>query len=366
MRSGSSPADSSTLCSSGAYVARAAARRRSRRSAPSPASSLLAVILAGGIGLAGILPCLFASGREHRLRPAELGGPRARRVSARRRQRLGAARRAAVLHRRSGGAAGRRRRRRLGGADGDRGRDARARAAAVMVVHASARAATARATRPGSRTPRRGPGPVRLFAWRSHASEFFAIMSAFPTGVAIVTTLEPDGTPRGPDHERRHERSAEPPILLVSVDRHSRTLPALAHTKRFVDQLHARRLRRAVRAVRVEGRRQVLRRRLDAPVSAECRSCTRERWPMPSARRSKSSRSATTWSSPVCGRGGLAARAGRRADRVLPARVLERAVRASGRLSYEGREPVSCSCRSGRARDANGRSSGTATGPSSG
>ena len=25
--------------------------------------------------------------------------------------------------------------------------------------------------------------------------EFFAIMTAFPTGVAIVTTVEPDGTP---------------------------------------------------------------------------------------------------------------------------------------------------------------------------
>lgn len=63
---------------------------------------------------------------------------------------------------------------------------------------------------------------------------FFAIMSAFPTGVAIVTTLEPDGTPRGLTTNAVTSVSAEPPILLVCVDRNSRTLPALLHTKRFV------------------------------------------------------------------------------------------------------------------------------------
>lgn len=64
--------------------------------------------------------------------------------------------------------------------------------------------------------------------------EFKAIMSAFPTGVAIVTTLEPDGTPRGLTTNAVTSVSAEPPILLVCVDRDSRTLPALLHTKRFV------------------------------------------------------------------------------------------------------------------------------------
>ena len=64
--------------------------------------------------------------------------------------------------------------------------------------------------------------------------EFFAIMSAFPTGVAIVTTLEPDGTPRGLTTNAVTSVSASPPILLVSVDRGSRTLPALVHSKRFV------------------------------------------------------------------------------------------------------------------------------------
>ena len=64
--------------------------------------------------------------------------------------------------------------------------------------------------------------------------QFFAIMSAFPTGVAIVTTLESDGTPRGLTTNAVTSISAEPPILLVSVDRQSRTLPALLHSKRFV------------------------------------------------------------------------------------------------------------------------------------
>ena len=64
--------------------------------------------------------------------------------------------------------------------------------------------------------------------------EFFGIMSAFPTGVAIVTTLEPDGTPRGLTTNAVTSVSADPPILLVCVDRSSRTLPALLHTKRFV------------------------------------------------------------------------------------------------------------------------------------
>ena len=53
-------------------------------------------------------------------------------------------------------------------------------------------------------------------------------------GVAIVTTLEPDGTPRGLTTNAVASVSAAPPILLVAVDRGSRTLPALLHSKRFV------------------------------------------------------------------------------------------------------------------------------------
>ncbi|MBA2764158.1 MAG: flavin reductase family protein [Thermoleophilaceae bacterium] len=64
--------------------------------------------------------------------------------------------------------------------------------------------------------------------------EFVSIMSAFPTGVAIVTTLDEEGRPRGLTTNAVCAVSAEPPMLLVCVDRTSRTLAALRHAKRFV------------------------------------------------------------------------------------------------------------------------------------
>jgi flavin reductase (DIM6/NTAB) family NADH-FMN oxidoreductase RutF len=64
--------------------------------------------------------------------------------------------------------------------------------------------------------------------------EFFAIMSAFPTGVAIVTTLDEVGEPRGLTTNAICSVSADPPMLLVCVDRTSRTLAALRHAQRFV------------------------------------------------------------------------------------------------------------------------------------
>jgi flavin reductase (DIM6/NTAB) family NADH-FMN oxidoreductase RutF len=64
--------------------------------------------------------------------------------------------------------------------------------------------------------------------------EFFAIMSAFPTGVAVVTTLDAAGEPRGLTTNALCGVSADPPLLLVCVDKESRTLPALLHSKRFV------------------------------------------------------------------------------------------------------------------------------------
>jgi 3-hydroxy-9,10-secoandrosta-1,3,5(10)-triene-9,17-dione monooxygenase reductase component len=64
--------------------------------------------------------------------------------------------------------------------------------------------------------------------------DFFAIMSAFPTGVAIVTTLDDHGEPKGLTTNAICSVSAEPPLLLVCVDRTSRTLAALRHARRFV------------------------------------------------------------------------------------------------------------------------------------
>jgi flavin reductase (DIM6/NTAB) family NADH-FMN oxidoreductase RutF len=63
---------------------------------------------------------------------------------------------------------------------------------------------------------------------------FFAIMSAFPSGVAIVTTIDEDGRPKGLTCTATCSLSAEPPLLLVCVDRKSSTLPAVRHTRRFV------------------------------------------------------------------------------------------------------------------------------------
>jgi len=64
--------------------------------------------------------------------------------------------------------------------------------------------------------------------------QFFAVMSAFPTGVAIVTTLDAHGQPRGLTTNAVCSVSADPPMLLVCVDRTSRTLEALRHARRFV------------------------------------------------------------------------------------------------------------------------------------
>jgi 3-hydroxy-9,10-secoandrosta-1,3,5(10)-triene-9,17-dione monooxygenase reductase component len=65
------------------------------------------------------------------------------------------------------------------------------------------------------------------------APTFFQIMSAFPTGVAIVTAVDPDGEPRGLTTNSVASVSGNPPMLLVCVDKASRTLPALLAARRF-------------------------------------------------------------------------------------------------------------------------------------
>jgi len=64
--------------------------------------------------------------------------------------------------------------------------------------------------------------------------EFVSILSAFPTGIAIVTTLDEGGRPRGLTTNAICAVSADPPMLLVCVDQTSRTLAALRHANRFV------------------------------------------------------------------------------------------------------------------------------------
>jgi flavin reductase (DIM6/NTAB) family NADH-FMN oxidoreductase RutF len=63
---------------------------------------------------------------------------------------------------------------------------------------------------------------------------FFAIMGAFPTGVTVVTALDESGEPRGLTSNAVCSVSAEPPLVLVCVDKRSNTLPALRHSKKFV------------------------------------------------------------------------------------------------------------------------------------
>jgi flavin reductase (DIM6/NTAB) family NADH-FMN oxidoreductase RutF len=68
---------------------------------------------------------------------------------------------------------------------------------------------------------------------------FLSIMSAFPSGVAVITTVDSDGAPKGLTTTALSSVSAEPPMLLVCVGRESRTLPSLLHTRRFVVNLIA-------------------------------------------------------------------------------------------------------------------------------
>lgn len=63
---------------------------------------------------------------------------------------------------------------------------------------------------------------------------FFEIMASFPSGVAIVTTLDGDGVPRGLTTTAVSSVSADPPTVLVCVDLGSRTLAALRGRRRFV------------------------------------------------------------------------------------------------------------------------------------
>ena len=61
-----------------------------------------------------------------------------------------------------------------------------------------------------------------------------AIASAFPTGVTVVTVIDAGGRPRGLTSQAFIALSTEPPLMLVSVDRTSRTLVVLQHARAFV------------------------------------------------------------------------------------------------------------------------------------
>jgi flavin reductase (NADH) len=64
--------------------------------------------------------------------------------------------------------------------------------------------------------------------------EFIASTGAFPTGVTVVTTLGENDAPVGLTCNAFASVSADPPLVLVSLDRTSNTLACLRHTRRFV------------------------------------------------------------------------------------------------------------------------------------
>jgi flavin reductase (NADH) len=63
---------------------------------------------------------------------------------------------------------------------------------------------------------------------------FRAISGSFPTGILIVTTLDEHGVPRGLTTQAYMGLSTEPPLVLVAIDKTSRTLPALQRRRDFV------------------------------------------------------------------------------------------------------------------------------------
>jgi flavin reductase (DIM6/NTAB) family NADH-FMN oxidoreductase RutF len=68
---------------------------------------------------------------------------------------------------------------------------------------------------------------------------FCRILGAFPTGVAIVTACAEDGTPKGLTSSAVCSVSASPPLLLVCVDKKSRTLEAIQSSGAFVANILA-------------------------------------------------------------------------------------------------------------------------------
>ena len=61
-----------------------------------------------------------------------------------------------------------------------------------------------------------------------------SLAGSFPTGVTIITARAADGVPRGLTTQSFVGLSTEPPLMLVSIDKTSRTLAALRGARGFV------------------------------------------------------------------------------------------------------------------------------------
>jgi flavin reductase (DIM6/NTAB) family NADH-FMN oxidoreductase RutF len=68
---------------------------------------------------------------------------------------------------------------------------------------------------------------------------FKAIMSSFPSGVTVVTTMDPDGQPCGTTVSAFISLSADPPLLAVSLAANSHTLAAIKSSGYFATHILA-------------------------------------------------------------------------------------------------------------------------------
>ena len=94
--------------------------------------------------------------------------------------------------------------------------------------------------RAGVERLRAGPGPENGEpAPGIDAAAYREIMSAFPSGVAIVTAFGEDELPRGLTVTAFAAVSLEPPLALVCIEKTSNTLPAVQHTRGFTVNLLA-------------------------------------------------------------------------------------------------------------------------------
>jgi flavin reductase ActVB len=71
-------------------------------------------------------------------------------------------------------------------------------------------------------------------------THFRRVMASLAAGVAVVTTVDAEGAPRGLTTTALTSVSLDPPLVLVCVGLESRTLPALRTSGRFaVNLVHA-------------------------------------------------------------------------------------------------------------------------------
>ena len=94
------------------------------------------------------------------------------------------------------------------------------------------------AVEPGSRTsisrigPMKDNGPIAL-----DPARFRAMMGAFPTGVAVVTTRRPDGSPSGLTVNSLTSVSLNPLLLLVCIDHSSASHATILESGAFAVNL---------------------------------------------------------------------------------------------------------------------------------